>query len=353
MCWRLFWVGVLIAGCVSPLAAKTYYVGPCHAGSFATISAAVGSPEVEPGAIVKICPGAYYEQVIISKPLTLEGMVSQNGSQAQIMGDFSMEMATSAVFGVSFYPLVWITAGPVKIQNLSTDDEDYLGDSPAYEYMGFYFASGGYGSLTHIASHGVNVGTSVWLENANTPATSVTVKDSFLDNGIVAIANPAQSPLLTVDISDNQDTVNWGTSTGSFGVYLSDVGGTVSGNSIWGRKYSFNHYEPPKLFAQNTFGVYDNAPAVTVSGNTIMFPDYGFLEPLNSYGVLILADQAIVKSNKIGGTWIGIDMECHHATVSGNTINLSVSGLVLVPSGFTGVNTFYNTGMDSTQNSCQ
>jgi hypothetical protein len=352
MSWQPLWLAVLLATCVSPLAAKTYYVGTCHAGSFATISAAVGSPDVEPGSIVKVCPGAYYEQVIISKPLTLEGMVSQNGSQAQINGNSPMQLATSAVFGVSFYPLVWITAGPVKIQNLSTDDEDYLGEANPPEYVGFYFASGGYGSLTHVASHGVNVGSSVWMENANTPATSVMVRNSFLDNGIVAIANPSQSPLLTVDISNNQDSVNWGTSTGSFGVYLSDVGGTVTGNSIWGRKYSFNFYEPAMLFKQETFGVYDNAPGVIVSGNNIMFPDYGFLLPMNTYGVVILADQVIVKSNKIGGTRAGIDMECHHATVSGNTINLSVNGLVLVPSGFTGVNTFYNTGTDSTQNAC-
>jgi hypothetical protein len=106
------------------------------------------------------------------------------------------------------------------------------------------------------------------------------------------------------------------------------------------------------LFKQETFGVYDNAPGVIVSGNNIMFPDYGFQLPMNTYGVVILADQVIVKSNKIGGTRAGIDMECHHATVSGNTINLSVNGLVLVPSGFTGVNTFYNTGTDSTQNAC-
>ncbi len=120
-------------------------------------------------------------------------MVSQNGSQAQINGTFPKQLATSAVFGVSFYPLVWITTGRVNILNLSTDDEDYLGDSGSAEYVGFYFASGGYGSLTHVASHGVDVGSSVWLENANAPATSVTVKDSFLDNGIVAIANPGLS----------------------------------------------------------------------------------------------------------------------------------------------------------------
>ncbi len=155
-----------------------------------------------------------------------------------------------------------------------------------------------------------------------------------------------------VEISDNQATVNWGTSTGSFGVYLSDVGGTVSGNSIWGRKYSFSFYFPPTLYARDTFGIYDNAPGLTVSGNNIMFPDYGFQEPLNTYGVLILADQAIVKSNKIGGTWYGIDMACHNATVSGNTISLSVNGLGLVPSGFTGANTFYNTGVNSSHGSC-
>ncbi len=53
-------------------------------------------------------------------------------------------------------------------------------------------------------------------------------------------------------------------------------------------------------------------------------------------------DGAIIKSNKISGAQIGIDMGCHAATVSGNTIMLSLSAFNNVPAGFKGVNSLYN-----------
>lgn len=339
MSCRFLWLGVLVAACVSPLAAKTYYVGTCHAGSFATISAAVSSRQVASGSTIKVCPGFYYEQVIVSKPLTLEGMVSQNGSIALIAGaQGTMQLATSAVFGVTFYPLVWVTTGPVKIQGLSVWDSFC---QPPDWAVGFYYASGAYGSLTNVASQGACVGGSVWAENANTTTTSLTIKDSFLNNGIIAIAPPppaGHQPVLTTDISGNQVTPNWGTGTGSFGVYLYYVGGAVSGNSIFGRKYESN-----QVFTGDTYGIYDQAPAVIVSGNTIMFQDWPIYNSEVSDGISILADDAVVKSNKIAGVEVGIELNCHPATVSGNTINLSNTGLDSVPAGFAGANTFYNT----------
>lgn len=63
-----------------PLAAATFYVGSCKAGSFGTISAAVAA--VPAGSIVNVCPGTYPEQVVISQALTLKGMLSGNSSQA-------------------------------------------------------------------------------------------------------------------------------------------------------------------------------------------------------------------------------------------------------------------------------
>jgi hypothetical protein len=351
MSCRFLWLGVLVAACVSPLAAKTYYVGPCHAGSFATISAAVSSPQVAPGSTIKVCPSMYFDQVIISKPLTIEGIVSQDRSQAQIIGNgSSMQLAASAVYGVSFYPLVWVTTGPVKIQNLSVDDEILCAQTSWY--VGFYYASGGFGSLTNVAAHGVCVGSSVWAENANTTATSLTIKDSFFDNGVIAIATPQSAghpPLLTADISGNQVSPNWGTETGSFGVYLDEVGGAVSGNSIFGRKYIDDY----QVYPYSTYGIYDNAPAVTVSGNSIMFDDFSGRDPSNTVGIYILADDAVVKSNKIAGTYVGIELNCHTATVSGNTINLSAYGLDGAPAGFAGVNTFYNTSVNVNSYGCR
>lgn len=50
------------------LAASTQYVGTCGKPNSPTINEAISV--VSPGSTVKICPGSYSEQVIISKPLT-------------------------------------------------------------------------------------------------------------------------------------------------------------------------------------------------------------------------------------------------------------------------------------------
>src|SRR5450755_4911925 len=70
-------VSALIAASM-PAHAKTYEVGNCIASlpKFSTIQGAVSS--VPAGSIVEVCPGTYSEQVTISQPLTLRGVVVNN-----------------------------------------------------------------------------------------------------------------------------------------------------------------------------------------------------------------------------------------------------------------------------------
>src|SRR5271157_1432615 len=62
-------------------AGTKYAVGNCqpHLTSYATISQAVSS--VPSGSTIEVCPGNYPEQVLITQPLTLQG-VSSAGSDA-------------------------------------------------------------------------------------------------------------------------------------------------------------------------------------------------------------------------------------------------------------------------------
>src|SRR6202162_5946177 len=62
----------------------TEYVGTCKAGSFPTIGAAVAA--APSGATILVCPGIYPEQVTITKPLTVEGIQSNNHDAAIITG---------------------------------------------------------------------------------------------------------------------------------------------------------------------------------------------------------------------------------------------------------------------------
>lgn len=64
------------------LVASTFYVGTCRIGAFGTIQAAVSSPSVPAGSIIDVCPGTYPEQVVISKKLTLQGIVLRRGDLA-------------------------------------------------------------------------------------------------------------------------------------------------------------------------------------------------------------------------------------------------------------------------------
>ncbi|HLX82557.1 MAG TPA: right-handed parallel beta-helix repeat-containing protein [Terriglobales bacterium] len=338
---------------VSPLNAATYYVGTCHSPSFATISDAVGAPTVAPGSTIKICGGSYFEQVIISKPLTLIGIVGTEGNADVLIAGSSGSMlsAVGAVFNNLFTPLVWVKAGPVTIQDITVDD-DFLSCANTV-YVGFYLASGVSGTLNRVASQGQCVGASVYAENATSPVTSVTIENSFLNNGIDAVGAvvPAgDSPLLDVKITGNQVTPNVPAPPGSGGngygngIYLYEVSGTVATNSIFGPK----QVGPT---AYNGIGIWDESAGVTVSSNTIMFN--GFDDPLyKAEGIAILEDQTTVKSNKISGVQYGIDMGCHPSTVTSNTINLTASGLLSVPRAFTGINSVYNSFVATPASDC-
>ncbi len=58
----------------SAFAGTTYAVGTClpNLTYYTTISLAVSS--VPPGSTIKVCSGSYPEQVLITQPLTLEGV---------------------------------------------------------------------------------------------------------------------------------------------------------------------------------------------------------------------------------------------------------------------------------------
>src|SRR5947209_8790640 len=105
---------------VAPLGATTYFVGSCSSGSYSSITAAVQDPKVVAGDIINICPGTYIEQVIISKALTLQG-VRVNGSNRVVIVPPSDALQTVSLFlpgSPALRPGVWITSGPVTINNV-------------------------------------------------------------------------------------------------------------------------------------------------------------------------------------------------------------------------------------------
>lgn len=303
--------------------ATTHYVGNCKVskGYFNKIQDAVNVAIA--GDTVAVCPGSYVEQVIISTPLTLQGVFSHDSSQILISPPWeNLQAITTAVLPTQIIPAVWVTAsgGAVNIKNIYV-----AACSPitGVDTTGFYYASDTSGTLNHILVTDCDIG--IWLENTSTDLQGITVENSVTETsiyGIVAASKqPANTiPVLGATISRNQ------VQGAQYGIYLYQVGGTTSGNSI--------------VASGATYGIWDASPGATVTGNAII--GTGGLARVT--GIMIAAANDSVTNNIVTAPQkIGIDFNCLSVTnVTGNTINAQY-GIYHVLSTFTGTNTFFNT----------
>jgi hypothetical protein len=341
---------VVLAVCSYPAKASTYYVGSCKSGSFSTISAAVSAAAA--GSTIMICAGNYSEQVIISKDLTLEGLDSATQAGAYFQAPGSMLTTTSPIKALAGYgplaPVIWVTGGTVDIQNVFVDVE--FGNSPCPpRTVGFYYTTGASGTLNHVAAIGSSCGVGIWAENDSYTPTAVTIENSISNQGIFAGSPLVTNGTLTVTIKNNQ--VFPISPEGFFGIYLYSVSGTVESNFISGPRWSSSQERLVPLggFAIENDGVPQTD--VTISSNTIQVSDNLEDNDASFSGIATTVEGATIKSNKIWGAYVGIELNCNSATVSGNTISNAFLALSDPPAGFTGANTFYNT-IEKTLSTC-
>ena len=326
----------------TPAVAGTFYVGTCHANSFATISAAVNSSKVVSGSTIKVCPGTYPEQIVISKSLTLEGTTAETSgrtldtAEIQIV-QFSTPTTTanSLLFGNQLLPVVWVTAGVVNFSNIVIQSAITLNQSSTCPTLtgGIFYASGSSGTVNHssiFSTGGCSV--AIWAENASADSESIKIENSLIETdyrGIVALDAQETNnvSLLTNTITGNQ------ISNSIIGIYLLNTRGTVSGNSITN--------------AITAEGFFDTAinlltPATAVTDNTIVLVG-GVGIDMNSSGSTITGNKIWALGAPTSNNLIGIDMECNAGTVTGNTIS-AFNGIFGAPKNFTGKNIFWTTG---------
>jgi hypothetical protein len=360
-------LSLVLAVAAQPLVAATYYVGGCKIGAFGSISAAVAG--VPAGSTIDVCPGTYAEQVVISKALTLQGIFSNNSSQAVItVPSGGLATTSSLVFGTGAAQ-VEVTSGPVTITNITVDGTA-SSNCPSGAYVGIFYASGSSGTVNEVETRNQNCngeGLGIVAENGAGATQSVTIENSNINNntyaGIFACSNQTPSTL-TASIKSN-----YVAGGGSGIVTYCNVGGSVSGNIVAASGYGVWAVSPSSLVSKNTVtggivGIEVDG-AATVSGNTINGAQFGGIfvyaagtvtsnniSNSGSYGIDFGLNGATIKTNIITQTPVGIEFNCNTGTVSGNTINGATTGIDTVPAAFTGINKFYNVGTVRTGGAC-
>jgi len=357
----------------SAFAGTTYAVGTClpHLPFYTTISQAVSS--VPSGSTIKVWPGNYPEQVLITQPLTLEGVpggsseavvVVPGGGLTQYVTDFQTNNAYYQI-------LVQNTTGPVNITNLVVDGTG--GTVPSFpDYVvGIYYQSAG-GSVTSSSvrnqtSFGQGVG--IYADGQGSPPT-LTIENNVVrgqDGDGISVQHGFFTSLFTPTIKANtvdsaqgvsislntggtvQSNTITNTSANAFGLYLTGATATVSGNTISAANWVILTDADGSTITANTLhggGVVD---VVDLGGGTTILKE-NKIDAAGQIGVeLSRSASIVVQSNTIVNSSTAVDGKCGQgseskgATVTGNIITDATVG-VWLPSGNTATpNKFYAT----------
>ncbi len=354
-------LGLILLVVVQPLLAKTYYVGSCKTGSYSTIGAAVAA--VPPASIIDVCPGTYPEQVVISQPLTLQGIASGGSSQAIIaMPASGLATTTSEIFG-SLAAQIEVAAGPVNITGLIVDGTASSSNCPSVEDVGVFYASGSSGTVNQVETRYQSCNTTgigIYAENESETSPLITIENSNANYsswaGIYVCGITPST--LNATIKGNTIVANNG-----YGIATDcNTTATISNNVVYAT-YAVSGIEliaPASTVTGNTVtggdsGIRTDAPGVHISGNTVIGASFGITVNAaasvtsnhisNSYyGISLSAPGATIQTNVITQGAKGIEFQCNTETVSGNTIDGTSTGFDEFPGTATGTNKFYNVG---------
>jgi len=178
--------------------AKTVQVGTCVTGlqSYPSISAAVSV--VTAGATVDVCPGTYSEQVTITTPLTLVGVVNGNSSAAIITVPESglIQNGIGPNTGNHASQIVVQDVGPVSIKPLVVDGSSASCPCTAFaDGIAFLSNTGtAYGKVTGASVRNTNSascpdvnGTGIFAEagSSNPLTVQSNIVHGFVGNGVI------------------------------------------------------------------------------------------------------------------------------------------------------------------------
>jgi hypothetical protein len=285
----------------------THVAGSCRPNlpSFATISAALAAAPAP--SVVIVCPGSYTEQVEITQPVTLQGVVSGDSGQAIITvpGGGMVNNAMDAN-GNPLAAQVWVSsaAGPVNITDITFD----------------------------AAGNGLGGGVlaAIFYQNSSGTVNHVTTRNQITSGGGdgMLIEGGASNPSVTVLNSSFHDFAHFAieATTNQGAVALS---ATIKGNAV-------------KVSVGFSGMVFDKATVVTITNNVVIGAPFGGVSVdtgstgsisgntllSNKTGIFTSADGVSVTGNKIlNGATVGIVANTPAATIQGNTIISTPTGI--------------------------
>jgi hypothetical protein len=349
----------------SHLSATTVAVGSCVSGvpRYTTIQEAVNAVSTVPGAIVKVCPNTYAEQVNISSKLTLEGVT---GTTAAIIVPPASGLVQNGmdINGNPVAAQIFVAAGngnTVTVERLTVDGTgNNLAGCGAPTFNGIYFQNTpgtiSYNTVrnqyqTDYADYGgCQNGLAINVESS-TDSPAITISNNsvhaYQKNGITASGDaPATANAPSVAIKDNyivglgSTAMNWqpGGGAAENGVQIGfGASGSVSSNivndNIWGPDTFSQPYNAASgilVFASNGITVSSNYIGSAQFGIAIDTDGSGFCSGANGAVSCGTANNTSVTSNKISGTQLfdAIDACSNNNNIVSNTIYNSAESAV-------------------------
>jgi hypothetical protein len=207
-----------------------------------------------------VCAGAYPEQVLITKPLTMKGVLSGKAAASIITSPKGgLKQSTIDHLGNIWAAqvLVQSTAGPVDISDLSVDgaNNGISGNRPGLNVVGIYYQEAS-GVIDRAATRNQTTpcfhDAGIFLESFGPANQAVTVENSsirrFDGTGIYADTD-STTPTLTLTIASNLVTGEVGTATG---MALGNIKGTVKSNIVERMFYGIEVFHATMTVTSNT-----------------------------------------------------------------------------------------------------
>lgn len=338
-------LSLLVLAAQMPLASATvtYVVGSCKNPLNPIVTITQALQKTPQPNVVEVCPGTYAEQVVITFPVTVEGIPGGSSDQAIISAQSVSLTTVPDDEGDTLAPQVLVSnsAGEVILSNLTVDGTGNTVAFPDHMVGVFYLNSPG--TLNHLTIQNQTApgdrGTGIWLEGGLANP-SVTVENNNLQNfeyyGINTEFNSGNTSQLTATIKGNDLASNnatgisvggWTTATvtsnlisgGSTGIAMGNVGGSVSGNKV----------------VSTGNGITLETNDVSVTANTI----YG----TSNIGIYVLSTAPVTGNTIVQSSRYAIEFQCFAGgNVHSNTILNAAIGLNDVKSGVVSPNTYYN-----------